>query len=130
MKRILLICTVLLMSAGSRSFAQTYGITLDPKPAFATQVANFDAFVTAGNIASANKSMDTLVMMMDKQVEYSRRYMYDNHTGANPTLLAPARKKYTDKMTSEKNINSYKGSPAINKGKIDAELANFKLLWD
>jgi len=118
------------MSAGSQSFAQTYGITLDPKPAFATQVTNFDAFVTAGNIPSANKSMDTLMMMMDRQVEFSRRYMYDNHTGANPALLAPARTRYTDKTSIQNKIKGYKGSPAINKSKIDTELANFKLIWD
>jgi len=130
MKRILLICTVLLISAGSRSFAQTYGITLDPKTAFTVQVTNFDAFVAAGNITSANKSMDTMMMMMDKQVEFSRRYMYDNHTGANPTLLAPARKKYTDKMSIQNKIKGYRSNPTLNKTKIDTECANFLPIWD
>ena len=131
MKRILSICILLLTITTSHSFAQSYGgIVLDSKASFTAQVTNFDAFVTAGNITSANKSMDTLMMMMNKQVSYTQYYMNDRTVTGNPTLVSAANTKLTNKMNIKNKIQGYKSSPAVNKTKIDTELSNFMAIMD
>lgn len=131
MKRILSIGILLLAATSSHSFAQTYGgIVLDSKASFSGQVTNFDAYVTAGNITAANKSMDTLMMMMNKQVSYTQYYMNDRTVTSNPSLVSAGNTKLNNKMTIKNKIQGYKSNPTLNKTKIDTELANFIAIMD
>lgn len=131
MKRVLSIAILLLAATSSHSFAQTYGgIVLDTKASFSAQVTNFDGYVTAGNITAANKSMDTLMMMMNKQVSYTQYYMNDRTVTGNPTLVSAANVKLNNKMTIKNNIQGYKSNPTVNKTKIDTELSNFIAIMD
>ncbi len=131
MKRILLICTVLVSSfAFSNAHGQTSMFTPASKTDYSKKVNDYNSLASLGKTVNAKLAMDTICQMMESQMRYCKYKIHDGIATGDTTATRLAKKNMMDKWDLYNNMSNYLNDVVKNQTTINTYLSSFYAIMD